>query len=62
MIVGELLSRSSPTHPQELSNKRVKNKIVALLIDSRREHRVRFGYRKPVGTTETPRAKKVVYR
>ena len=36
------------------------NKFVSSPIEGRREHKARFGYRKRLGTTETPSAQKVV--
>ena len=60
--MGELFEKSSPTPLQKLPNKKSQNRVVSLRTDSRREHKARSGYRKRVGTTKTPRAKKVVYK
>ncbi|MBO7274590.1 MAG: hypothetical protein J6V22_07015, partial [Clostridia bacterium] len=62
VYVGELFEKSSPTPLQKLSHNKYLNEFVSMQIDSRREVKPRFCYRKPVGTTKTPPAKRVVHK
>ena len=57
--MGELLEKF-PHTPSKLSHKELIKIILNSPTDSRRERKVRFGYRKRLGTTKTPSAKKVV--
>ena len=54
------MKKVPPAPPQKLLHNNFLNKIVSLQIDSRREVKPRFCCRERVGTTKTPRAKKVV--
>ncbi len=58
--MGELLSRSSPTPPQELADKGLKKQIRNVLTYSRREDKPRSCSRKLTGATETLLARKLV--
>jgi hypothetical protein len=59
--VGELLEKF-PHAPSKLLHKGSTKIIPSSQTDSRRERKVRFGYRELPGTTETLVAKKVVWR
>ena len=56
---GKLLARSFPHTPFKNSRTNISNGFVSARIDSRRAPCARFCYRERVGTTKTPRAKRV---
>ena len=59
---GSFFEKSSPTPPQKLLHNDYLNKFVSFETDRRREHKVRFGFRKLAGATETLLVKKVVLK
>ena len=60
-FVGRPFCKKVSPHPfQKLSHNKSLNRVVNLLIDSRRERNARFGYREIAGATETLLSKKVV--